>query len=403
MHWVSKNNDPTVKTLIEIINLKYNRRLDDYEETKSSIYRVKQVMEFKIDSEIYGKVYSQEKEKSEYNGKTVYSEVIYLEIYSKKLKLTEIEDWVELKVKEYDNYLRSKSCDKQLLVEISWNPKEKTISTYSNPWESNVTFANRFFTNKKQILDKVDFFINNPEWYKRRGIPYTLGFLLWGEPGCGKTGFIKALMNLTGRHGISIKLNNQFDMNKLRDIIYNDEVCDDIIIPQKNRILIFEDIDCMGELVKDRDIKETEQSNNISSDSDNKVIKKNILSGCEKEEDIITLMTDSNNNYNNNLSYFLNILDGLQECPGRIIIMTTNKPDQLDKAFIRPGRIDFNINFTKASANDIEHMLEFYWDEPGEKFMKPTNNIDMKYSHAQITNFCRTSGSIEETIAKIFN
>jgi hypothetical protein len=62
-------------------------------------------------------------------------------------------------------------------------------------------------------------------------------------------------MNLTGRHGISIKLNNRFDMNKLRDIIYKDEVCDEIIIPQKNRILIFEDIDCMGELVKDRDIK----------------------------------------------------------------------------------------------------------------------------------------------------
>jgi chaperone BCS1 len=62
------------------------------------------------------------------------------------------------------------------------------------------------------------------------------------------------------------------------------------------------------------------------------------------------------------LSFFLNILDGLNECPGRIIIMATNKPEQLDKALIRPGRIDYNIHFTKATNEDINNILNFYWN-----------------------------------------
>jgi chaperone BCS1 len=222
-------------------------------------------------------------------------------------------------------------------------------------------------------------------------------------------------MNLTRRHGISIKLNNRFDMNKLRDIIYDDEIGNDIIIPQKDRILIFEDVDCMGELLKDRTLKNTDTDKSLynnkdrfnsnknqyaSSDSEDnnssQIVKK---INCKTNEDVITKsITDSDNAYNNNLSYFLNILDGLQECPGRIIIMTTNKPGQLDKAFIRPGRIDFNINFTKASSQDIENMLDFYWKRQVSNLPKPIDNL---YSHAEIINFCRTSESLESTIKKL--
>ena len=40
------------------------------------------------------------------------------------------------------------------------------------------------------------------------------------------------------------------------------------------------------------------------------------------------------------LSGLLNILDGVVDTPGRIFIMTSNHPERLDAALIRPGRVD---------------------------------------------------------------
>jgi ATP-dependent 26S proteasome regulatory subunit len=39
----------------------------------------------------------------------------------------------------------------------------------------------------------------------------------------------------------------------------------------------------------------------------------------------------------------------LQVIISRILNMTTNKPDYLDKTLIRPSRIDYNINLEQAS------------------------------------------------------
>jgi SpoVK/Ycf46/Vps4 family AAA+-type ATPase len=58
---------------------------------------------------------------------------------------------------------------------------------------------------------------------------------------------------------------------------------------------------------------------------------------------------------------FLNVLDGICEFDGSIILVTTNNPNALDPALIRPGRIDqrFDIGAYTA-AEQIEHINRFF-------------------------------------------
>ena len=385
MYYISKKNDPSIKVLCEILEVKYNNNTDDYDDRKTGLYRVDQDTIFNIDMNIMGRVYYEEKEKSDYGTKIIYIEYIFLEIFSSKLSMNTMESWVEKRLKEYENHLQDKIVDNQLLFDVGYNMKEKTLDVTYSSWQSNVTFENRFFTNKDMIFDKINFFMNNMEWYRERGIPYTMGFLLWGEPGCGKTGFIKALMNHTGRHGINIKLNNKFDMNRLKDIMTNDIIAD-VKIPQNNRIFIFEDIDCMGEMVHSRDKEDTKLDEHVN------------LNPKESRDLLLEKLINQEESYNNNMSYFLNILDGLQECPGRIIVMTTNKPEVLDGALIRPGRIDHNIHFTLATLEDTISIIEFYWKEKiSSTYLKKLNGIKHNIlSHAMIVNICRTNNTITD-------
>jgi len=62
-----------------------------------------------------------------------------------------------------------------------------------------------------------------------------------------------------------------------------------------------------------------------------------------------------------NLSGILNVLDGVVDTPGRIVIMTTNHPEVLDPALIRPGRIDKKLLLGHMQGNDVCNILEHYF------------------------------------------
>jgi ATP-dependent 26S proteasome regulatory subunit len=402
MHYISQKCDPSVKGLFEVEVKKYNPRTD-FDEYHTSVYRVSQAKKFNITDKIEGRVYWSSKDKSEYNGKVSYVEYQNLELISKNLSMKDIIGWVDTIEKEYKQFLKSRMLDTQTLVEVSWDSRDQCIQAFYVPWESNVTFENRFFTGKKEILDKIHFFLNNEKWYKDRGIPYTLGILLWGEPGCGKTGFIKAIMNLTKRHGVDIKLSKKMDMNRLREVMCDDEIAEDIIIPQNQRILLFEDIDAMGEVVKDRDLpkdgSELDLEKKISEAIDSTMGRRKRRGRDNDEDENYAVLPKPDKNDNNNLSFFLNILDGLNECPGRIVIMTTNKPEYLDKALIRPGRIDFKIHMKKATISDIKEIIQFYWSIDNEIELIP--EWSEKLSHAEIVSCCRLSDNYSDTVKRI--
>ena len=61
------------------------------------------------------------------------------------------------------------------------------------------------------------------------------------------------------------------------------------------------------------------------------------------------------------LSFILNILDGILETPGRILIMTSNYPEKLDTALLRPGRIDINLQVSYCDKDMIKQMFTFFY------------------------------------------
>lgn len=60
-------------------------------------------------------------------------------------------------------------------------------------------------------------------------------------------------------------------------------------------------------------------------------------------------------------SGFLNALDGVASGEERIIFMTTNHPERLDPALIRPGRVDLSLLIDDASPLQAKRLfLQFY-------------------------------------------
>lgn len=405
MHYVHFNNYDNIKQIRERVRFTWNRD-DEYVETRDRGYEIDQEDEFKFTDDIFGKIYEEVKEKNRHRDNTEFQDIYTLEVYSSKLSLNELEKWINERNKEYQKYLKQRISDKQMLFTVSWTPKHKSIEIEDNEWDCYATFENSYFRNKKEIISKIDFFLNNEEWYKDRGIPYNLGILLYGEPGGGKSRFIKQLINYTKRHAIDIKLNDGFDFDALRHLIQNENIDTDHIIEQKNRIIIFEDIDAVGETLKDRKLKEKEKKNkNTGSEmleTLNKMAKsQNKETNNIDESDIKSkfIKVESGNmcETNNNLSYFLNILDGLNECNGRIIIMTTNRINYLDEAIIRPGRIDIKIECTKCTTEDIDGVLKcFYKDDYKYGIENIRSDIDKKYTSAEVINILRSDKDFDK-------
>ena len=369
----------------EIIGNNNNRDNEDE-------YMVDQSKPFNITTEIIGLITNctvQQTEESSYREKKTISVEFYsLYIYSYTLSINELNEWIKVIVDNYKNKLKDEANEHQLYITAAPSPDkgESCFDIDFVKWDSTITFENSYFHDIDNILKKINFFLNNKEWYKLKGIPYNLGILLYGEPGCGKTRFIKQLMNHTKRHGIDIKLNDNTNYNDLYNVIFEEEISHSVIIPQKQRILIFEDIDAMGEAVKCRDKKE--KKNDIS---DNEIY----FEENNKEIKALTNVKFLKQSNNNNLSYLLNMLDGINECCGRIVIMTTNKPEELDKALIRPGRIDITIHLQKCTIYDIMRQINLFWNKNfTEEDILP--DIDMKYTSADIYSIFRSTDDFDD-------
>lgn len=224
------------------------------------------------------------------------------------------------------------------------------------PFNTTKSFDNMFFEQKNEVKRRLDYFINNEDIYQRLGIPRTLGFLLHGLPGTGKTSCIKSIAKYTKRHIFIIPVKKITNIDILKKIFHTIEI-NNINIPNDRRLYVFEEIDCgqWKNVVISRSIKEHNDIDNKYTASASKELLE-IVNKLTPKPEQISLKEDIT------LGDFLELLDGIIEIPGRMMIMTTNHPEILDPSLLRPGRIDMIIEFKKMTKNDIINMYHLWFN-----------------------------------------
>jgi hypothetical protein len=271
------------------------------------------------------------------------------------------------------------------------NPLPMTHLVYTkSKFTTNRTFSNVFFEERDHVRDRVNFFLTRRDWYDAKGIPYTLGFMFHGPPGVGKTSTIKAIANEGKRHIINVQLSEIKTKAQLHHLFFNDEVhvhngvnTEKYTIPVSERLYVIEDIDAMGDTVLRREWKKPTPANTKPKEDDP------FLSREKEEKDVI------------DLAFILNLLDGTLEANGRILAITTNFPERIDRALIRPGRIDMIVNFKKCNLAVVQEMVRSFYDSDTAV---DDESLNYKWSPAEVNQILfRNFGNVEAGVGELIS
>ncbi|XP_005370441.1 spermatogenesis-associated protein 5 isoform X2 [Microtus ochrogaster] len=217
---------------------------------------------------------------------------------------------------------------------------------------------------KLKLKQAVEWPLKHPKSFIRMGIQPPKGVLLYGPPGCSKTMIAKALANESGLNFLAIKgpeLMNKYvgeSERAVRELFRKARA----VAPS---IIFFDELDALA-------------------------VERGSSSGAGNVADRV-------------LAQLLTEMDGIEQLKDVTVLAATNRPDRIDKALMRPGRIDRIIYVPLPDAATRREILNLQFHS-----MPISNEIDLDelvlqtetYSGAEIIAVCKEAAllALEEDI-----
>jgi len=239
------------------------------------------------------------------------------------------------------------------VYEIGWNGNMGVFTLRKQPFKTDELY-HLPSPEITDILKDIENFWNRIDKYKEYNFVHKRGILMYGEPGCGKSGIIQLIsQDLIKRDGIVINVKDEQDVDNFTQFIPTFRK----IEPNRPLVVLLEDIDS--------------------------------IAGEDRFQ----------------TARLLNILDGVKQIESVVYIATTNYPEKLEERITnRPSRFDrrYKVELPNEDIRRayIRHKLndEDISNIDIEEWVKKTDGMSLSHLKEVVISVIVMGRTFEETI-----